>query len=538
MTGGLIQLVAYGSQDIYLTGNPQITFFKTVYRRHTNFAIETIETPFNGNINFGNRLWVKFSKTGDLLSRMYLKLTVSCVDPHGSKFAWVHRLGHALVGYVHVTIGGTVVDRQYGVWLDIWYELARQGDHERGYAHMVGDIPEMTDYNSCIKPEYTMFVPLQFWFNRYIGLAIPMIAIQYQDVVIDYQVQCLDRLIVRDCKFNPCEITLKEASLLTDFVYLDSDERRRFAIVGHEYLVEQLQYYGTEPVQFDVVRYKLDFTAPTKELLWAWNNGNYISGKQFVYYPENNKWCIKDAAKNIVFNSISIGVDPSELVGGDWSKIPALSIGSVGTFNIKNQSRESIWVNPNSLSIGLYGITNKILADITITSDNQICVDYIETSLTIRDISFPVCTMIDTRVNVCDPIVMQFGNYGILIDGTFNPVQFGLLQFNGQDRFDKREGAFFNYVQPDQCHSNTPRDGVNVYSFALYPEQHQPSGTANLSRIDSTDLTLWFCDDTRICNEAPDLPFLNDLNVIHIFATNYNILRVMAGVSGLAYSVQ
>ena len=533
-----MQLVAYGAQDVYLTGNPQITFFKTVYRRHTNFAVETIENSMNGNVDFGNRLNVTFNRNGDLINKMYIKITVNSVNPGNNKFAWVKRLGHAIINQVNVVIGGTVIDRHYGTWLDIWYELARQGDHERGYNNMIGDIPLLTDYNDSVKPEYTMYVPLQFWFNRYVGLAIPMIAFQYHNVVIEVFISELESLVVRDCNFDLGEVTLKDVSILTDFIYLDSEERRRFAIVGHEYLIEQLQFSGVEPAQFDVQRYKLDFNHPTKELLWAWKHANYVTGKSFVYYTNNDTWSVEDAACNIILNSISIGMNPTETVGGVWFEVNPNSNATVGTLNIKNLNLQSIWVNPTSLTIEEYGITDKIAADITINTDNTIQCENVETTLSIRDISFPVDLMIDTRVNVCDPIVYMFNNYGILIDGTINPVQFALLQLNGHDRFDRREGAFFNYVQPDQHHTNNPKDGINIYSFCLFPEQHQPSGTANLSRIDSTDLQLWFSDQSKVTNEEPDLNFLAEGTTVYIFATNYNILRVLAGLAGLAYSSQ
>ena len=108
-----------------------------------------------------------------------------------------------------------------------------------------------------------------------------------------------------------------------------------------------------------------------------------------------------------------------------------------------------------------------------------------------------------------------------------NIVEHGLLQLNGHDRFDRREGAYFNYVQPDQHHTNTPADGINVYSFALHPEQHQPSGTANLSRIDNTQLNLWFADPTAR-RGLPSLNFLSTDNKLFIFSMNYNVLRVMS----------
>jgi hypothetical protein len=538
MTGGLMQLVAYGAQDVYLTGNPQITFFKTVYRRHTNFSVETIENSMNGNIGFGNRLNIQFNRNGDLINKMYIKIILNSVDPDGNSFAWVRKIGHAILREIKVTVGGTVMDRQYGTWLDIWYELARYGDHERGYSYMIGDIPELTEYNTNIKPEYTLFIPLQFWFNRYVGLSIPMIAFQYHDVEIEVFLQNVESLVVRDCNFDINLVSIKDVSILTDFIYLDSEERRRFAIVGHEYLIEQLQFNGIEPVQVDAQRYKLDFNHPTKQLIWAWKHSNYTTGKSFVYYTHTDNWSVEDAACNIVLNSVSIGINPEDDVGGNWFEVEANIDATVGTFNIKNQNEQSVYINPTSLAIGDYGITNKIAVDITITSDGQILCQNVETTLTIRDISFPVDLMIDSRINVCDPIVIQFNNYGILIDGTGNPVHSALLQLNGHDRFDRREGAFFNYVQPYQHHSNIPKDGINVFSFSLYPEQHQPSGTANLSRIDSTDLSIQFADSSKITSDEPDLNFFTEDNILYIYGTNYNILRVLAGLGGLAYSTQ
>ena len=538
MAGGLLQLVALGAQDVYLTGNPQITYFKTVYRRHTNFSVETIENSMNGTIGFGNRFNVKFNRNGDLITKMYLKITVNAVDPDSNNFAWIRKLGHAIVNEVSVNMGGTIIDRQYGTWLDIWYELSHKRGHEKGYAIMIGDVPELTEYNTSIKPEYILYVPLQFWFNRYIGLAVPMIALQYHDMVVEVEIANVETLVVRDCNFDINLVTLKDVSILTDFVYLDSEERRRFAISGHEYLIEQLQFSGVDPVEFDVQRYKLDFNHPTKEIIWAMKHGNYVSGKSFVYYTHEDNWSIEEAANNIIKNSISIGSNPQNTVGGIWTEVEANINATVGTFNIKNLNTVSVWVNPESLSIGDYSITDKIVADITIQLDGTVLCQNIETTLTIRDISFPVDMMIDTRVNVCDPIVYIFNNYGIQIDGSINPVQYSLIQLNGHDRFDRREGIFFNYLQPDQHHSNNPKDGINVYSFALYPEEHQPSGTANLSRIDSTDLQVWFSDLSRISNDLPELNFFSEDNQFHIFATNYNILRFLSGLVGIAYSTR
>lgn len=535
MTGGLMQLVAYGAQDIYLSGNPQITFFKIVYRRYTNFAIETIEHQFIGEPKFGNTFAVKITRNADLISKMYLRVVIDKVNPGNNKFAWVKRLGHAILSHVDIEIGGSRIDTQYGTWLDIWYELARQGDHERGYAKMIGDVPELTNYDSCVKPQYVLYIPLQFWFNRIIGLSIPLIALQYSEVVMHVGFEPVEKVIVRDCNFDPNMVSMKDATILVNYVYLDTEERRRFAIVGHEYLVEQLQFNGTEPVVSGVAKYMLNFNFPTKEIIWATRNGNYTTGKRFLYYTNKKKWSMKEASNTIIQKSISIGFNPEPIVGGTWFEVNPGEITTVGTFNINNRNENPVYVNPTSVRFGNYGITDKISADIDIDENGLIIPFNIITLLTVRDLSVPLEYATDTRYNTCDPIVNIFSNYGILIDGTGNPIESGLIQFNGYDRFDRREGAYFNYAQPFNHHTNTPKDGINVYSFALHPEEHQPSGTANLSRIETTTLSVTFTDFTYVTG-IEDIHYFNPENVLYIYATSYNILRILSGICGLAYS--
>ena len=295
-----MQLVAYGAQDVYLTGNPQITFFKVVYRRHTNFAIEVIEHTLVGEPDFGRRVTAQLGRNADLISKAFLRVVLSSVDPGGSRFAWVRRIGHAFINNIEVEIGGTIMDRQYGVWLDIWFELARHGDHELGYARMVGDVPELTTFNTEVKPEYVLYIPFQFWFNRYVGLAIPMIALQYHRVNINILFNEIDNLVIRDASFDPSGITLNDATLIIDYVYLDSDERRRFAQVGHEYLIEQIQFNGLEQVLDPISRYVLDYNHPTKEIIWAIRRGEFNSNSSFIHYTHLDEWNPEDAAREII----------------------------------------------------------------------------------------------------------------------------------------------------------------------------------------------------------------------------------------------
>ncbi|QKF93910.1 major capsid protein [Fadolivirus algeromassiliense] len=569
MAGGLMQLVAYGAQDVYLTGNPQITFFKVVYRRHTNFSMECIEHALNGNPNFGRRSTVTITRNGDLITRVYLMVKLDHVKPSaelGSKFAWVRRLGHALIHSVEVEIGGSKIDKQYGVWLNIWYELARDaGDKERGFAKMIGDVPELTAYNSDEKPEYVMYIPLKFWFNRHVGLALPLIALQYHEVRLHFEFTNIEKLIVANAEFKANDMKclgMKDAQILVDYIYLDSEERRRFAQVGHEYLIEQLQFTGEESVQTQTGKYKLDFNHPTKELVWAVKNGNYTTGKQFVCYSNADVWdnhVLEECAEKILRESIALlnveqnvpssdGDQCNVLSGeekpecGEWEEFCPNTWGTTtnGKIHVKNEHPDkALWVSTSTLKIGSYNLTDKIEADILVPEDaktvDDVKITILNTTLTVRDLSFPVDELTDTRIRSDDPCVNMCHNFGVLIDGSGNPVQYALIQLNGHDRFDRREGAYFNYVQPDQHHTNTPADGINVYSFALHPEQHQPSGTANLSRIDNTQLNIWFFDPTARSG-LPSLSVFNPDNKLYIFAFSYNVLRIMSGMGGLAYS--
>jgi len=563
-----MQLVAYGAQDVYLTGNPQITFFKVVYRRHTNFSMEAIEHSLNGNPDFGRRSSVTITRNGDLITKIYLMVRIESVRPSqelGSKFAWVRRLGHALLYSVEIEIGGSRIDKHYGNWLNIWYELARDPakSKQRGYKKMIGDVSELTAYNGRVKPEYLMYIPLKFWFNRHYGLALPLIALQYHEVRLHFEFMSAERLIIANDEFkrhDQRQLCMKDVQILVDYIYLDSEERRRFAQVGHEYLIEQLQFTGEESVQNHSHKHKLDFNHPTKELIWAIRSGNYTDGKRFVYYTRHSDWedHLKDASAKIMRESIALlSVDenvpssdgePCSVVSGEakpecgeWEEFcpGTWGVTTNGQVHVKNESEtKALWVNTSSLKIGNYNITGLIKADILVTEDaknvGDVQISILATGVTVRDLSVPVEYMEDTRAAKDDPCIYQYHNYGVLIDGSGNPVHHALIQLNGHDRFDRRNGHYFNYVQPDQHHTNTPADGINVYSFAINPEQHQPSGSCNLSRIDNTQLHLWFQDPTHRPGYFP-LNVLCD-SKLYIYAFSYNVLRIMSGMGGLAYS--
>lgn len=538
MPGGLIQIVAYGHEDVYLTAMPQITFFKVVYRRYTNFSMETYERTINDNPGFGRMTNTKLYRQGDLITNMYLRIVLNgfSVDPCrvGAKAAYVRRLGHALIRYIEINIGGITIDRQYGTWLDIWFELATQGKKDRGELDMIGDVPELTEYNGKPRPEFTLFIPLRFWFNRHVGLALPYVAIQYHDIYIKTQFENKERLLVRNEKFdNFDEVKILDAGYLINYIYLDTLERRKFAQMSHEYLIEQVQCFTEETVVASKKRVQLDFNNPTKELIWVLKNGLYTSGQKFLCYTHEDCWdhTLQHCAEKLVLNSSALlmgDIEESSLPEAEYEMFPpgiTELLSTNGNLMVTNQSAKTLYINFGSLQRMGHCLLDKVKANVMVTPNNRLVISNIVSCISIRDVSLPVSCYKDTRVWKDDVIVYQHDNYGILIDYTVNPLLAALFEWNDQERVQKRDGEFFGRLQPYLNHSNTPRDGVNLYSFALEPEKHQPSGTANLSTIENQLLTFWF-----------DMAALNEFTLLYIYGFSYNVLRMNSGLVGLAYS--
>jgi hypothetical protein len=587
MGGGLMQLVAYGAQDVYLTGNPQITLFKVVYRRHTNFSVECIELSLE-TAKPGGRPQVQILRNGDLASKTYLRVTLPPLAPTNAsetgfdgKVAWVRRLGHAMIKSVEIQVGGAPIDKHYGVWLDVWYELTHPAGQERGYSAMIGDVPELTQLQDSVTGGYNLFVPLQFWFCRNYGLALPLIALQYHDVRINFELEDLDKLYVytKGCNGKAPSftgLTYNSAGVLIDYVYLDSEERRRFAQVGHEYLIEQLQTDGEQQLAGQTnttatQSFTLNFNHPCKEFVWvhklgAFNGSAKQDGGWFLSYTETDDWssAVQEAANNLASSMVSVEAsNPWSVSAHDAKFNPStepISVQTIGNgiwkFVAVNTSGVAnadvpVWILTNPIVLGSINLADG-LADITVELDfadgntiSNVTVTVTENTLSLANLSIPLVTgyttsFVDNRLDTdrCKDVhVVQPSNYGVTLDGKGNIVFDGLLVLNGHDRFQRREGNYFNYVQPWQHHTRTPADGVNVYSFALHPEQHQPTGTANMSRIDNTKLNYKTQDPVRN-GKTSTLAQLNYAvgTAVWIFATNFNVFRIMSGMGGLAYS--
>jgi len=569
MAGGLMQLVAYGAQDVYLTGNPQITFWKVTYRRHTNFAIESIEQTFNGQADFGRRVQCVISRNGDLAYRTYLQVTLPEINQlmglgnynngqsTGVYARWLDFPGEQLIAQVEVEIGGQRIDRQYGDWMHIWNQLTMAAEQQRGYFKMIGNTTQLTFITDpsfsevdspcdssaprqvCAPrnalPETTLYIPLQFWFCTNPGLALPLIALQYHEVKINLDIrpidECLWAVTTLNCNDNvsgqytvgrpvPATIaynqSLVAASLYVDYIFLDTDERRRMAQNPHEYLITQLQFTGDESVGSSSNKIKLNFNHPVKELIWVVQpdqNVDYCSSltcdallfKVLGAQPFNYTDAI-DALPNAIHAFGGPGA-----VAGDANSY----IDAQGLF----QDAGAIDYNGGEGFTGYWNGPSNPYTQPNIGGS----------------------TTFDAEQMVALSSPGNVDNSGVSDAGTFvlsetsldmhcwgqNPIVTAKLQLNGQDRFSEREGTYFSWVQPFQAHTRSPDEGINVYSFALRPEEHQPSGTCNFSRIDNATLQLVLSNATVEGTKTAK---------VRVYAINNNVLRIMSGMGGLAYS--
>ena len=477
-----------------------------------------------------------------------VKLPVTVVDSATSKsWGYVNRLGHALISNVKIEIGGSKIDEQYGDWLNIWYELTHKVGQERGYAKMIGDVPELTAITTITKPAYNLYIPLQFWFNRNNGLALPLIALQYHDVRITLTFRPFNECINYTQNTEPPVVSMTDSFLLIDYVYLDSEERKRFAQASHEYLIEQLQFTGSESWNSANSKLRLNFNHPSKYLVWAPHSSLHNTRTNWVVHSTNGDWeaarerfaiiiaCIFSRNFTYANNHNTISTSGTGQGNDIYRYTPTTSLSpdikilldKIIVHYVTTESSTSIVGNPITIFSNSIVIKNELtMEDITYSIEwllSQFELTYKGTSLS-TIVMTKLRQDVNTVLNFWTYNIVNYHNYGLCQDGSVNLCSKAKLQLNGHDRFQEREGSYFNYVQPAQHFSNTPADGINVYSFALKAEDHQPTGTCNFSRIDNATLNV------SMYKTIPSGTILN------IYTQNYNVLRVMSGMAGTAYS--
>lgn len=541
MSGALIQIAAFGTQDIILMGNPTITFFKTVVKRHTNFAIDAIEQVMNGTPGFGSsNCSVSIIRDGDLLWRTFIRMKIPELRTAYSLTAavsmpvticparWTDDIGHHIIDYIAVSIGGTQIDKHYGDWLQIWSQLTLDASKREGYNYMIGNRYELMGNNGrpvldsntasnfsglFVVPEATIEVPLQFWFCRDPGLALPLISLPYHEIRIYFSFRRDTDLYIPPAVIGSSADVAKvklamqvngalEPTVYCNYVFLDNLERKQYAQNAQEYLIEQLQYtnVASSNERCDV---SLNFNHPTKELVWVAQKTTYIGNNDPSLSGEH-----VSASYNVANQRSNYQIAAYNAVANKWSTIDGRTIGKPDYGNM-------------STTVGC-------------------------------------------------------------------PIKRARLIINGTDRVRSNNSMFYNVTQPYMHHTCIPQSrGINVYSFALRPESIQPTGTINFSRIDNTTLHLEFehnvaagygttanvasiasqvnclapyvyeippkeaivVDDTvtdqpssaylEARSQLGDVPGGSTSSVsydIRVYALNFNVLRIVSGMGGLAYA--
>jgi hypothetical protein len=665
MTGGLIQIVAYGTADVFLTGMPQITFFKLVYRRYTNFAIENIEQTFSGTKNFGNTLSCTLDKVGDLINKMYLKVVLPNVsltdsnfissfntqdqfeinnlntqynefkalinyfykyyrelntyiskinqsislsnlytkimqitnmyytaseynnlitkynntynkkylindfiispelfnDPNvknyqfnnfklsaldiikniisynqssftsstdlvnrinkelfdfknnskeldnflfnninnytnlhknypNYKFAWVKKIGHQIINTISLEIGGQLIDRHTNDWFNIWNELSLNSELETVYNTLIGNVDELIRYDYSVKNSYTLYIPLKFWFNKFIAGSFPLVFLRYGDVRFELQLNDIRNLIKTnapsDYDFED-SVKLIDISLLVDYIYLDVDERSKFAQSEQECLIEVVQNYNYNSINSNTVTLESYFINSVKEMYWIAQSKSNLSLNFLDTYDLGIIYQIQNITKIITNNNIEQKIQI--LLGNHIFNVGDI----IEIFNSQNYNKK-------------YKIIAVDLTTITIYSK------FFKNEL-------------DCFVKlVTTSIITDSNNSNPFINTTYTFEQF--------NRFQNYDYTYTNYVQPWQFHTKTPANGINSYSFSIEPEEYQPSGAVNLSNYKYK--SFLFTLDNKLINYIKNK---NDTLIIKTYALGYNLISLKNGMAGLVFNI-
>ncbi len=396
-----------------------------VYRRYTNFSIESQIIPFDNQADFGRRITVTLPRKGDLLGPLWLEIQLPALRDSvtGAPLSYTNSVAHALIQEVSLEIGEQEIDKQTGEWMELWSNYTVGEDKKQAWNNMIGKVAGGSQGNAPsttlnLFGPFSLYVPLRFWFCKNPGLYLPLLALQYHPIRVNIKLRPLNEMFVVDVPgTNPCDITAASASITSmnlygDFVHLDVEERRRFVSNAHDYLIEQVQYTNSLPIDSSsiTVQLPMEFNHPIRELFW------------FIQ---------RDAAVNA-----------------------------------------HQWFNYSNLAI----------------SEST-------TSVT----------------------------------GLQNPITSALIKLEGMDRFDERTADYFRLVQPYQYHTVVPLDDfVYSYSFCFRPEDTQPSGSMNASRIDT--LTLQLTMNNMVS------PARGKSNA-RIYALNHNVLRIVDGFGGLLFRI-
>nr|QFG74523.1 MAG: major capsid protein [Megaviridae environmental sample] len=525
MGAGLLQMAAYGSQDVFLYANPEITLFKTVYKRYTHFSMETVEQQII-NLNFSSRVsTIELETNADLLYKAVLVLTLK--EKTAKKWGYVKRLGHAIIDTIKISIGSTNKDEHTGEWLENITQLTQNSSHTDGYNKMIGDVSIMTSHD-VDHPEYSLYIPLHFWFTKTPSLAYPICVNTTEKIQIQIKIKDKTELInypeinqISDGEYPE----IASSKLLFDVIYLDDAEFKFFQTKDHEYLIESLSIIQ-DAVTSEKDTIELNLSEKCKFLQWNVVLNKYSERNSFLIYAYGNEWekaredfgkliylvtreNLTDSTSNNPYivlpdTFLNIGDGPNKVTGGG-TLLDTLADKVKGIILFaKNESSE----NRASATVD-----NVVLTENSITFEDM--------SYTITELQVSATSEQNTFLSLNSQSVINRFNSGNFIDGSDNPIIKSGLRINDQNIFKSLENKYFNYIQPHYYFENIPKDGINVYSFSLDPQNTQPTGYVDFNTPRSF-LSLDFGKNGNIVNN------LNIAADLFIFAQNYDILEVQS----------
>ena len=639
MGGGLLQIVSSTNEDLFITSKPQITFFKLVFYRYTNFSIETLEEFFDGAPDFGENVTCTLAKTGDLIHHMYLKIDLpevhmpilkdSVIHPNNKtfvnnvilqynevnqnftnykiyikyfyilwrllwkeaisiagnynsvkdiinqykksdnwieynkynniftnvyikknnsyinfdivymfelslkteyqfsnfsilknnefkdklktflityrentvlynnqlfneltkiknvidtekidyyRFSWLPKIGLRLIDSIDISIGGQVIDRLNSDMLNIWYELTVSPNQINTFNNIIGNIPKLNTYNTNKKESYSLYIPLPFWFSKYTGISLPALALRYHDIQVNLKLKELSECCMVETIENKLSdnininerISILNASLYIDYVYIEQEERKKFGRNSLEYLIDQHQYLPVNNINSPNINQLLYFVNPIKELLWT------CQTKTWDRYEFVNIYKFT-AITNLTNGKIKLIIGKKHLIKRD----------------------DNIRIHNSKYYNNTYKVINADETSVTINSD------YI-----INDYGY---------VEIINTLYSE------------NTIDTLTITFNSTERISARDGMYYNLIQPWKHHSNIPSPGIYLFSFAINPEDYQPSGSCNMGLLDANQAFI---------NINPIFFEYMDKNVsMNFYARSINILKITEGMASLAFSI-
>ena len=485
-----MQLAAYGIEDMFLTHDPQITYFKIVYRRHTNFSIEEIQQNFIEITDFGSKVTANISKVGDLIEKTTLVINLPKINKFRdgiSQIAWIKNIGYRIIKSISIEINGRTISKHYGEWMYLWNEMF--STHDNKMNKIIGNIPELIDY-TYEKNAYELYIPLQFWFNKNAGNALPIVSMTYSDVKINLELNSLDYClkitpthyikcdadIVNFIKYEKIIQTLDNQQNIGEFLYYDINERK-------------LYYYLISKTNFQSIPYG---TINTTKYNIVGSTSNYI-------------------VSPYIQQTITKVITPQSYA---LNKLTNLHLGK--TFLLVNY----IYLDDEERMKFAQSKHDYLIEHIYYTENNEVTGP---TESVKVDVDNPCKYMIWV---LQQQYIYNSKAYDDYTDGNGNSLIIDeTILLNQKERLTTRNEKYFSLLQPYEYSRNTPPFGVNMFSFGLNVNSTQPSGTCNMSKIESIEIKM----------RTKPILSTNNYGICRIYCETYNILRVANGYAGVIF---